>query len=135
MFPINSTDKTGFSLIEVLVAVTLLSFVAVGVMTMTTANVNFNSFTQHHTKAVQFAEDGLELLKRVDYNAQLPLYDGASATAVIDYGQDLNYPEYRRVLLVEWGMEISTLRSTVTWRSMGAANTNPVELTTLRVRP
>ncbi len=46
---------------------------------MTTMNVKSNSYTQHHTKAVQLAESGLELLRRVDYNNELPDYDGVSA--------------------------------------------------------
>jgi hypothetical protein len=127
-------NARGFSFIEVLTAVVLFSFLVIGVLMMTTMNIQSNSYAQHHTKAVQLAESGLELLRRVDYNNELPNYDGVSALAFSDYGQIPNYPDFRRSLLVNWGTQISTLRVTVSWRVRGA-NSFPMVLSTQRVAP
>jgi hypothetical protein len=130
----TSYNARGFSFIEVLTATVLFSFLVIGVLMMTTMNIKSNSQTQHHTKAVQLAESGLELLRRVDYNLELPLYDGISALAFSDYGQMPNFLEFRRSLLVTWGTQISTLQVTVTWRTL-TGNSVPITLTTQRVAP
>lgn len=127
-------NARGFSFIEVLTATVLFTFLVVGILMMTTMNINSNSYTQHHTKAVQLAESGLELLRRVDYNTELANYDGVAAIAFSDYGQIPNYLDFRRTLLVTWGTQISTLQVTVTWRVRGATSV-PMVLTTLRVAP
>jgi len=123
----NSVKAKGFSFIEVLAAVTIFSFVVVGVMLMTTMHIRTSSYAQHHTKAMQLAEDGMEMLKRLNYDAELINMDGV----VNDFGTIANYPEFRRDFQVNWNTEISTLRVTVTWRSM-ARNPNPVVLVSLR---
>ena len=130
-----SNNARGFSFIEVLTAVVLFSFLVIGVLLMTTMNIKSNSYSQHHTKAVQLAESGLELLRRVDYNNELPNYDGATVPlAYNDFGTIPNYPEFRRQLLVNWDPVLSTLQVTVTWRSRGV-NSFPIVLTTQRVAP
>lgn len=121
------SKRQGFSFVEVLTAVTILSFVIVGVLAMTTMNIKVNSFAQHHTKAVQLAEDGLEFLRRVDYNTQLPGLNGVHE----DYGTIPNYLEFRRQYNVTWASDISTLQVQISWRSMGRLSA-PMTLTTLR---
>ena len=130
-----SNNVRGFSFIEVLTAVVLFSFLVIGVLLMTTMNIQSNSYSQHHTKAVQLAESGLELLRRVDYNNELPNYDGVTdPLAFNDFGTIANYPEFSRSLMVTWGTQLSTLRVTVTWRTRGV-NSFPIVLTTQRVAP
>ncbi|MBN2345629.1 MAG: prepilin-type N-terminal cleavage/methylation domain-containing protein [Candidatus Aminicenantes bacterium] len=129
-----SDDVRGFSFVEVLVAIVLFSFLVVGVLLMTSMNIKSNAYTQHHTKAVQLAESGLEILRRVDYNNELPNYDGANALSFSDYGQIPNYPDFRRRLQVVWGSQISTLQVTVNWRSLNR-DSPPLVISTLRVSP
>ncbi len=76
MSDIISSKSRGFTLVEVLISIALLTFLAVGILGMTTVTINSNSFIQHHTKAVQLAESGLEELRRVDYVDQLSAYNG-----------------------------------------------------------
>lgn len=123
--PLN--NQHGFSLMEVLMAISLFTLLVVGVLTMTTMGIRTNSWAQHHTKAVQLAESGLELLRRVDYDTQLSAFDGV----VNDYGTIPQYPEYRRSFQVTYATDISTLRVTITWRTQGAVSF-PVVLTTQR---
>jgi prepilin-type N-terminal cleavage/methylation domain-containing protein len=121
-------NKDGFSLIEVLMAITLFAFLVVGVLTMTAMGIKTNSWAQHHTKAVQLAESGLEFLRRVDYITELPDYDGV----VDDYGSIPQYREFRRSYQVAYAPAISTLQVTITWRNKGVASF-PIVLTTQRV--
>lgn len=130
MFKDNSSKSRGFSLVEVLIATALLAFLAISILGMTTMNINSNSFIQHHTKAVQLAESGLEEMRRVDYVNQLPAYNGT----VQDFGEIANYPEFRRTFQVDYQAAISTLRVSVVWRRRGA-NSSPLTLVTQRVAP
>jgi len=120
-------DRGGFSLLEVLMATTLFTFLVVGVLTMTTMGIKTNSYAQHHTKAVQLAESGLELLRRVNYVTELPGFDGV----VNDFGTIPQYPEYRRSFQVTYAADISTLQVTITWRNQGIVSF-PIVLTTQR---
>ncbi len=134
MFRQTSDNVRGFSFVEVLVALVLFSFLVIGVLMMTSMNIKSNSYTQHHTKAVQLAESSLELLRRVDYTNELPNYDGVSAISFSDYGQIPNYPDFRRRLQVAWGAEMSTLVVTINWRTL-KRDSPPMVLSTLRVAP
>jgi type II secretory pathway pseudopilin PulG len=120
-------DQGGFSLLEVLMATSLFTFLVIGVLTMTTMGIRTNSYAQHHTKAVQLAESGLELLRRVNYATELAGFDGV----VNDYGTIPQYPEFRRSFQVTYGVDISTLQVTITWRNQGVVSF-PIVLTTQR---
>ena len=123
-------DARGFSFIEVLTAVVLFSFLVIGVLMMTTVNINSNAYTQHHTKAVQLAESGLELLRRVDYIAELPGYDGMEQ----GYGTIPNYLDFRRTFNVTYTAEMSTLTVTIHWR-VRSTESIPLVMITRRVAP
>ena len=123
----NLNDKRAFSLIEVLITVSLFSFLVIGVLSMTTMGIRTNSWAKHHTKAVQLAESGLELMRRVNYATELEDFDGVEN----DYGTLPQYREYKRTFEVDFAPDISTIRVTVTWRTQGAISF-PVELTSQR---
>ena len=62
-----SIDSTGFTLLEILVALVILSvslLALAGLMTMTTRN---NSYGSHITEAATFAQDKLEELRAVPW--------------------------------------------------------------------
>ena len=126
----NSSRSRGFTLIEVLISTALLAFLAVGILGMTTMTINSNSFIQHHTKAVQLAESGMEEMRRVDYVNQLPAYDGV----VQDFGTIPSYPEFRRTYEVDYAADISILRVRVSWRRRGVSS-SPLTLVSQRVAP
>ncbi len=128
----TSNNARGFSFIEVLTAVVLFSFLVVGVLMMTTMNIKSNYYTQHHTKAAQLAESGLEFLRRINYTTELPTYAGAGVSS--GYGTLPNYLEFSRTLQADIQAGMSTLTVTVTWRSQGAESA-PLVLTTMRVEP
>jgi hypothetical protein len=101
------------------------------VLTMTTMGIRTNSYTQHHTKAVQLAESGLELLRRVNYTTELGGFNGV----VNDYGTIPQYGEFRRSFQVIYAPDISTLQVTITWRIKGGIDSFPIVLSTQRVAP
>jgi prepilin-type N-terminal cleavage/methylation domain-containing protein len=135
-------NQRGFSFIEVLIAIMLFGFLVVGVLTMTSMGIKSNSYAQHHTKAVQLAESSMEMMRRVNYNDVLQYFDGVNNSVVTpsgvtifpvsEYGSIPQYLEYRRVLLVNYAPDVSTLRVTITWRSQGV-NSFPIVLESRRV--
>ena len=77
----------GFTLIEVLVALVILSIALLalaGLMVRTTRN---NSFGGHMTEAATFGQDKLEELKAVSWLAIVPGSDRKTGNAGIDYGR------------------------------------------------
>ena len=119
--------QEGFSLIEVMVSVAILSFLVVGVLTMTTSHIKINSFALHHTKAVQLAEEAVERLLGMDFTA-LQTYGSTSE----DLGTMANYPDFFRTISVTM-IDVDNYRvtATVRWRSQGV-NSRPVILSLIR---
>jgi prepilin-type N-terminal cleavage/methylation domain-containing protein len=119
--------KKGFSLIELLIAITVFAFLVIGVLSMTSVQIHSNSFLLHHTKALQLAEAGMELLNRVDYATQLAGYNGVVETNIQNYGG------FQREYIVEWETDTSRIAVRVFWQRTGR-NSNPIILNSLRTR-
>jgi prepilin-type N-terminal cleavage/methylation domain-containing protein len=86
----NSMKSKGFTLIEVLIALVILSvaFLALaGLMVQTTRN---NSFGGHMTEAATFAQDKFEELKVGSWVAIIPGSDRKMGSNGIDYGRTWN---------------------------------------------
>ncbi len=108
-----SNNKKGFTFIETLVSVTILSFVIIGVLTMTTVHIKMNSFALHHTKAVQLAEEGIEALLRID-----PLLLPGFGSKKEGFGDIEKYPDFSRTITVQnIDMDNYTIISSVIWKS------------------
>jgi prepilin-type N-terminal cleavage/methylation domain-containing protein len=117
----------GFSLIELLVAIGVFAFLVIGVLSMFGVQISSNSYLQHHTKALQLAEDGIELLNRVNYDDELADYDGVIETEIP------NYIGYQRQFTVDWDVDISAISVRVSWQKSGSLS-NPIVLNSRRVR-
>ena len=124
-----SNNKKGFTFIETLVSVTILSFVIIGVLTMTTVHIKMNSSALHHTKAVQLAEEGVEILLRLD-SSLLPGYYAPGKTE--NFGTIQKYPDFSRTITVsQIDMDNYTITSSVIWRSQ-KINSKPLILSIRR---
>lgn len=122
-------NKKGFTFVETLVSVTILSFVIIGVLTMTTVHIKMNSFALHHTKAVQLAEEGVEILLRLD-SSLLPGYYTPGQTE--GFGTITKYPDFSRTITVsQIDMDNYTITSSVIWRSQ-KINSKPLILSIRR---
>jgi len=123
-----SNNKKGFTFIETLVSVTILSFVIVGVLTMTTVHIKMNSSALHHTKAVQLAEEGVEMLLRLDPS----LLAGFAGGKTEDFDTIKKYHDYSRTITVQnIDMDNYRIISSVIWRSQNLYS-KPIILSILR---
>ncbi len=124
-------NKKGFTFIETLVSVTILSFIVIGVLTMTSVHIKMNSFALHHTKAVQLAEEGVEMLLRLDPSVLPGYYDPGQTE---DFGTIVKYPDYSRTITVKidpGDMNNYRITCSVIWRSQ-RLNSKPLVLSMLR---
>lgn len=67
----NSTTKSGFSLIEVLITLVILSVGITGVSTLMTGNIRNSVETKNQIIASELAQEGLELVKNLKDNNSL----------------------------------------------------------------
>ena len=122
-------NKKGFTFIETLVSVTILSFIVIGVLTMTSVHIKMNSFALHHTKAVQLAEEGVEMLLRLDPTVLPGYYDPGQTE---NFGTIVKYPDYSRTITVnQIDMDNYRITCSVIWRSQ-RLNSKPLVLSMLR---
>ena len=105
----------GFTLIEVLIALVILSvaFLALaGLMVQTTRN---NSFGGHMTEAATFAQDKLEELKAVSWLAIVPGSDRKTGSNGIDYARNWN---------VATNGSLKTITMTINWNDQASHSIN-----------
>ena len=108
----RAQNQRGFTLIEIMVAVTLLSIGLLGMAGLTVGIMRGNTLSNRVTTATALAQAKMEDLKRVGYS-------GASAKAE-DYNAISGYPLYKRDTVIdvdtpELGMKTVTI--TVSWNS------------------
>lgn len=105
----------GFTLIEVLIALVILSvaFLALaGLMVQTTKN---NSFGGRLTEAATFAQDKLEELKAVSWVAIVPGSDRKMGSNGIDYARNWN---------VATSGNLKTVTMTINWNDKTSHSVN-----------
>ena len=105
------SDK-GFTLIEIMVAVTLLSIGLLGMAGLTVGIMRGNSLSSQVTTATALAQAQMEDIKRVGYSG--------AAWSTEDYNSIAGYPLYRRVTEVDVdtpNVGMKTVTITVSWDS------------------
>ncbi len=124
-----SKKNKGFTLVEVLVAAVLLSFVVVGVLLMSTTSIKSNHYANRHTRAIVLAEEKMESMLKIPFD-QLSTY----TTEEEDYGKITNHVEFRRRTTVSV-IDTDQYRITVTvnWKSQGK-NSAPITFSIVRTR-
>jgi len=106
----------GFTLIEIMVAITLLSVGLLGMAGLTVGIMRGNTLSSELTTATALAQAKMEDIKRVGYS-------GATDSAE-DYNAIAGYPLYKRDTVIdvdtpELGMKTVTI--TVSWDSDGSS--------------
>ncbi len=102
-------DQKGFTLLEFLIAVMILSVAMLGMATLTGAMINFNKEAFDNTKAVALAQGKLEQLKNIPYGS-------------LTGGTDTTQTPYTRTWTIDDdtpGTDMKTLTVTVTWSWKG----------------
>lgn len=88
----KSRDNRGFTLLEILVAIVLLSIGLLAMASLTTGIMSGNLFSNQLTTATTLAQDKMEENRRLGY-------DGVAALTE-SYGSITGYTEYERVTTV-----------------------------------
>lgn len=117
-------NHNGFSLIEVLIALVVLSIGLMGtskVMFSTMANNNLN---RQHTRATALVQDQMERLQRGGYAALV------GGTTTEDYGTIPNHPHFKRMTTVADNSPVTNLR-TITVEMRWGGNQHRLASTTI----
>jgi len=94
---IHSHSQSGFSLVETLVAITVLLLVIVGPMSISSSAARSTSYSSEQVIAFFLAQEGAELAQKARDDLQLQYFDGASnPTPWADFiGTNAGDPYYR----------------------------------------
>jgi type IV pilus modification protein PilV len=117
--------EKGFTLIEVLVAISILCFGLLGVAVMQTSAIRGNALASDLTEATVWASDYLEALMRdasADYNAaNLSDTTGDGDGGLNDTGANADYEETKGRYTINWNVSVDS-------PSVGLANTKTVNV-------
>ena len=111
MKTIRKSQDSGFTLIEVMISIVILSIGILGLAPLMAVSVTGNSFSNEATRANVIAQDKIEELKNVVSFGALPRVDTATVDSryhytarVDDTGSDGTVPDgvYKIHLLVNW---------------------------------
>ena len=92
----NSNTQEGFTLLEILVALTILSIGLLGMAGITTSIIHGNSLSNKVTTATTLGQDRMEHFRRLG-NSTTPACD---TTITEPYNSITNYPFYKRVSFI-----------------------------------
>jgi prepilin-type N-terminal cleavage/methylation domain-containing protein len=90
-------NNKGFTLLEILVAITVFSIGLLGMATLTTGIIKGNKFSKNMTTATTLAQDQMEKIIGVGYSGT-PTSD---TTTTEDYNSITNYSSYKRVTFTQ----------------------------------
>jgi len=112
----RSANEDGFTLLEILVAITVLSIGLLGMAGLTTSIIHGNMLSNKVTTATTLGQDRMEHFRRLGYST-IPTAD---TTTTEDYNSISNYPSYKRVSFIDVdspSLGMKTVTITVFWNS------------------
>jgi type IV pilus assembly protein PilV len=104
----------GFTLIEVMIGMVILSIVSLGLMSLTVSTIRGSTFSQKMTTATTLAQDRIEQVKRLGY------VNANTVAPTENYGTITNFPGFQRETLVENDTPATNMRMvtvSVSWGS------------------
>lgn len=127
-----ATDQTGFTLIEVFIAIVILTVGLLGTAALTTGVVRGNLSGKNLTTATAIAQSCFEENRRVGYSSAGSVPAGGTNSCVTGNATvTLGGVAYTRNLAIDTSVSnIKTLTVTVTW-SEGAVGTKSITLKTI----
>ena len=116
-------NDSGFTLLEVLVAMAVLAIGSLGATTLTLSILRGNTFSNQITTATTLAQDKLEDVKRLGFVA--------AASGTENYGSIAHYSSYKRVTAVAGTPAATPVTKTVTVTVLWGADKHRVTLNTI----
>ena len=119
-------NEKGFNLIEVLMAIVILSVGMLGTASLTVGTIKGNKVSRDVTTATTLAQDKMENIVQQGYSA----ISSTNTTIIEDYGAIANYPNNKRIVRI--AVDTPTTRmKTVTVESYWKSGSQPVILNTI----
>ncbi len=108
-------NNSGFTLIEILIAISLLSIVMLGLALMATAAVQQGDFVRNRTIGITLARDKIDDLKRLALSTPLSSANNNSETGIDSYGVE-GQGKFNRIVTITGGPgQLTTLNVTLNW--------------------
>ncbi len=108
-------NNSGFTLIEILVAISLLSIVILGLALMATAAVQQGDFVRNRTIGITLARDKIDDLKRLALSTPLSSANNNSETDIDANGVEGQGRFNRTVTITGGPGQLTTLNVTLNW--------------------
>ncbi|MBI5748239.1 MAG: prepilin-type N-terminal cleavage/methylation domain-containing protein [Nitrospinae bacterium] len=121
-------NRKGFTFIEVLIAIAILSIGLLGLATMSTTASKFNTFSKNKTTAIALGQDKMEELKRIIPTTTLTSANNAVENNINEKGEAGSGIFTRSVTITGGAAQLTTLAVTITWRDYSL---HTVTLTTM----
>jgi len=105
-------ERSGFTLIEILIATVIITIASLGVVSLTVGVMRGNSLSKRMTAATTLVQDRLEEVKRLGYA------DAGKAAGTRDYGTIANFAGYKSVVSIFYDKptaKMKTIDVTVSW--------------------
>lgn len=116
----------GFTLIEVLTALTILAIAMLGFIPMVISTIRANSFGVKMTRATELAQDKLEEIRIMNFDDPVNLTVGTHGPETIETIYERQYT----VSLVGGNADIKSISISVDWRDVGRPPQNTTYVTT-----
>lgn len=123
---IKSGDSQGFNLIELLIAMVILSVGLLGTAALITGIIKANQASKHVTIATTLANDKVEYWASTPYS-ELPSVSGTTTEDFGSMDDFLSYKRLSRIRVNNPGTDMKRIDVSVYWRT----GTNPVTMSTI----
>lgn len=108
-------NSNGFTLIEIMIAIFILTVALLGMAAVTVSVINGNAFSKEITTATTLAQDKMEEIKNLGYSGT----PSSDTTTTEDYKSITDYPTYKRDTEIDAaspGANMKTITVTVSWK-------------------
>lgn len=111
----NEQAGNGFTLLEILIAIVILSIGLLGMASLTVGIIKGNKFSNEVTTATTLAQEKMEDVRRLKYSGM----PSTNTTTPEDYNTITDYPEYKRETKTDVGAPaagMKTITVTTYWK-------------------
>jgi prepilin-type N-terminal cleavage/methylation domain-containing protein len=107
-------NQRGFTLIELMIALTVLLIGVSGILSLQLVSFQSTAYSRHATEAAVLGEDKMEQLRTVPVSTLAPGSEQVNALGIPDTNG-----LYNRSWTISWNGNVGTLIVTVTWNEEG----------------